>query len=293
MNGLKQLSPSLKNLKDFPYTTEEQIRLAARMVEKLSIQGVQPKLSVRLSVRDQGFKIVSKGGQYIVKPQHPVYGEVPENEDLTMKLAASSGIDVPIHGLIYGKDGRFSFVIKRFDRSRKTKIPQEDFAQLAMKTRNTKYGSSMEEVGELLKKYCTFPALEAPKLFERVLFCFLVGNDDMHLKNFSVYTLDQVVRLTPAYDLLNSTILYQNPREELALPLKGKKRNITRSDLLRYFGCERLAIHSDRVEEMTERMCRTAEEQWLAIIQRSFLGVLSRAKYTQLLKDRLHRIARH
>jgi serine/threonine-protein kinase HipA len=183
LGGLKKLSPRLRSLKDFPFSAEEQVREAIFRAAKMSIQGVQPKLSVRLNVKEEIFEIVDKGGHYILKPQTVHYKEVPENEDVTMRLAKQIGIDVPLHGLLYSKDGSMTYFIRRFDRAgRNKKIPVEDFAQLSGKNRETKYDSSMEQVTSLIEKFCTFPALEKLKLFNLTLFNYLIGNEDMHLK---------------------------------------------------------------------------------------------------------------
>ena len=115
--GLKRLSRNLTYLSDLPYSAEEQIKEAAARADKMSIQGVQPKLSAVLSPKKSGFEIVDRGGRYILKPQVPAYFQVPENEDLTMRLAANIGIEVPLHGLVYSKDGSMTYFVMRFDRS--------------------------------------------------------------------------------------------------------------------------------------------------------------------------------
>ena len=111
-NGLKQFSKILNELKDFPFTSKEQIELAVQLASKLSIQGVQPKLSVVLNVKNTEFEIAEKGGRFILKPPHAVYDEVPQNEDLTMRLAKVAGIEVPFHAMIYNKDNTLSYIIK-------------------------------------------------------------------------------------------------------------------------------------------------------------------------------------
>lgn len=141
-----------------------------------------------------------------------------------MSLAAMIGLEVPLHGLVYSKDNSMTYFIKRFDRkSRNEKIAVEDFAQLSHSTRDTKYNSSMEKIAKLIFEFCSFPKVEAVKLFKLTLFNFLVGNEDMHLKNFSLITLGQKICLSPSHGLLNTTIAQKNTKEELALPLNGKK----------------------------------------------------------------------
>ncbi len=234
--GLYLLSPRLTHLKDFPLGKEEQLELALQYADKLSFSGVQRKLSARLSVSKEIFEVVSRGGNFIIKPQSPDYKELPENEDVTMKLAAVVGIKTPLHGLMYGSDGSLSYFIRRFDRQVKgKKFGVEDFTQLAGVPRETKYDFSMERLVPLIETFCTFPALEKEKLFLLTLFSFLVGNEDLHLKNFSIIHLEDVTEFSPAYDLVNSSVVIR-ANDELALTLRGKRSKFTHNDLVSYFG---------------------------------------------------------
>ena len=189
--GLKLLSRNLTNLEDFPFTQEEQLREAAARASKMSVQGVQPKLSAKLKVKERIFEVVDKGGEYILKPQNIMYPQLPENEDLTMRLAEEIDLEIPLHGLIYSKDQKLTYFIKRFDRYGKgKKYAVEDFAQLSGNNRNTKYNYSMEKVAGIIDSFCTFPAIEKVKLFKLTIFNFLTGNEDQHLKNFSLILKD-------------------------------------------------------------------------------------------------------
>ena len=289
IEGLKKLSPKLRYLRDFPFSAKEQVREAVFRAAKMSIQGVQPKLSVRLNVKEEIFEVVDKGGHYILKPQTIHYKEVPENEDVTMRLAKLIGIDVPLHGLLYSKDGSMSYFIRRFDRAgRNKKIPVEDFAQLSGKNRETKYDSSMEQVISLIEKFCTFPAIEKLKLFNLTLFNYLIGNEDMHLKNFSVIRRDLKVELSPAYDLLNSTIILDS-REELALPLNGRKNRLKKNDFFGYLAEERLALTQKSIEQ-TKSQIIDAVPKWMDFIQKCFLSDTMKTKYTSLLRGRLNKL---
>ena len=181
-NGLRLLSRKLTQLNDFPFTSKEQLELALQLATKISIQGVQPKLSVRLNVANAIFEIVEKGGTFILKPSHQIYEELPQNEDVTMRLAKTIGLEVPFHGLMYNCDQSLVYFIKRFDRlPRGHKIAVEDFSQLMGHSRDTKYDSSMEKLIPVIEKHCTFPLLEKIKLFRLIVFNFLIGNEDMHL----------------------------------------------------------------------------------------------------------------
>lgn len=285
--GLKLLGNGLKTLKDLEYTAEEQRIEAYNRASKMSIQGVQPKLSAILNIKDEKFTLVDKGGKYILKPQHDLYSQMPENEDLTMRLADEIGLEIPLHGLLWSKDNTFTYFIKRFDRKgQNDKVPVEDFAQLAGLNRDTKYDYSMERIVKLIDAYCTFPAIEKIKLFKLVIFNYLIGNEDSHLKNFSIITYDNLVRLSPGYDLVNSTIELKQQDEEIALPLEGKKKRLTRNILIDYFGMERCELTSKSVEKVLETIS-SAIPKWKTLIDISFLSKEMKGKYRDLLDVRL------
>lgn len=291
IQGLKLLSKNLKDLKDFPYSSKEQIQIALQLATKLSIQGVQPKLSVILNTSKELFEIVEKGGKFILKPPHNIYDQIPENEDLTMKLAKVARIEVPIHGMIYNKDASLSYFIKRFDRLAKNqKVAVEDFSQLLGFSRDTKYEASMEKVVSVIEKHCTFPTIEKLKLFRLIIFNFLIGNEDMHLKNFSLIRRNDKIELSPAYDLLNTTIVIQ-AKEEIALPIRGKKNRITRADLINYFGMTRLSISETLLEEEILRFEQSLD-LWQKLIKQSFLSQESQQRYQALIQERWQRIKR-
>jgi serine/threonine-protein kinase HipA len=285
--GLRKLSPALIELKDFPYSEEEQLIEARRRKSKMSIQGVQPKLSAKLSVKDSVFALVEMGGTYILKPPQSLYPLLPENEDLCMKLAAAAKIPVPLHGLIHARDGTHTFFIKRFDRhGHGKKRNLEDFAQLSGSSRETKYGSSMEQVVSIINRHCSFPVIERMELLRRTLFCFMVGNEDMHLKNFSLINVEGKVALSPAYDMVNTSIYYLGDSpEELALPLKGKKKNLTKNDFLKYFALERLQLQPGAVESVLHDL-KKATTTWQELIERSFLSADFKEKFLDRINDR-------
>lgn len=285
--GLKLLASGLSDLNLLVYTAEEQRAEAFRRGSKMSVQGVQPKLSSILNIKNERFDIVDKGGRYIFKPQRQYFVQMPENEDLTMRLAALIDLEVPLHGMIWSKDHSLTYFIKRFDRKgQKDKIPVEDFAQLAGLNRDTKYNYSMERVVKLIDAYCTFPAVEKVKLFKLVLFCFLTGNEDMHLKNFSIINRNGKIELSPCYDLLNTTIELNKPVEEIALPLGGKKKNLTRNMFINYFGKERCQLTGKVIDKVMENIA-SAIPDWKKLIDISFLSIRMKEKYLDLLNSRL------
>lgn len=293
--GLKKLSANLKELQDFPYTVAEQLNEAKRLASKLSIQGVQTKLSVMLDVGKESFQIAERGGTYILKPQSSQWNSLPENEDLTMRLAECVGIEVPLHGLIYCKDGGLSYWIRRFDRPSvrnptKNKLSVEDFAQLGQQDRQTKYNSSMEFVAKIITQYCSFPMLELEKLFRLTLFNFIVGNEDMHLKNFSLITRDGLVTLSPAYDLLNTTLaMGDGAQEEIALPINGKKRKLKQEDLIQYYGQERLSLSIGIIDKILKNFS-DVQSEWQILINNSFLNTAQQNVYRSIITERLSRL---
>ncbi len=287
--GLRKFSSRLNELRDFPYTAEEQVREAAYRASRMSIQGVQPKLSAMLDVNERRFVVVDRGGLYILKPKNLQYPELPENEDLTMRLADIFGIEVPFHGLIYSKDGSLTYLIRRYDRpSSRKKLPVEDFAQLSGRTRDTKYDASMEQVAQIIEKYTSFPVVEKARLFTRILFAFVTGNEDMHLKNWSIIRRGGKVELTPAYDLLNTSIVLGDP-EETALPINGKKRKLHRNDIVDYFGRGRLGISDKVIKQILERL-EAVQVQWQPVIERSFLSDEMKLRYRNVIRERMGRI---
>jgi serine/threonine-protein kinase HipA len=288
--GLRRLSPKLSELVPLPYTAEELVHEAAARAHKMSIQGVQPKLSARLNVAEQRFEIVDTRGHFILKPQNPQYPQLPENEDLSMRLAEMTGLEVPLHGLVFSKDGSMTYFIKRFDRvGRSRKLAVEDFSQLMGLSRETKYDASMEKVASVVESFCTFPAIEKIKLFRMTLVSFLIGNEDMHLKNFSLVTRQGKVELSPVYDMLSTSIVLNPPLEEFALPLMGKKRKLDRSILVDYFAHERLGINERMISRVLSEIGKAVAE-YRPLIDRSFLSPDLKQRYRSLIEERKSRI---
>lgn len=291
-NGLRLLSPQLAHLHDFPYSAPAQRREALLHAAKMSIQGVQPKLSVTLHVKAGQFEIIDKGGRYIIKPQHEHFPELPENEAVTMRMAGAAGIEIPLTGLVRCKDGSLSYFIRRFDRiGHGSKLPLEDFAQLGGLDRETKYNSSMEHIVDIIDRYCTFPVIEKVKLLKRCLFNYLAGNEDMHLKNFSLISRDGKVELAPAYDFLSSTVAYLAigkslaDIEEIALPLKGRKNKLSRTLWLDYFAGERLRLNSRIIADCLHDL-QAAWPEWMRLLDVCFLPEAQKQLYRNLLTHR-------
>jgi serine/threonine-protein kinase HipA len=185
--GLNLLNSKLETLIPLSLNAQQLRQEAMNSASKLSIQGVQAKLSARLNVHKNCFDIVDQNGTFILKPASDTWPELPANEAVTMTLAQKFGLETPIHGLIFDASNEPVYFVKRFDRYGKgRKYAIEDFAQLTEKTRETKYNSSTEKLVKVIDSFTTFPKHQRIELFKRVLFCFCTGNEDMHLKNFSL-----------------------------------------------------------------------------------------------------------
>lgn len=165
------------------------------------------------------------------------------------------------------------------------RIHVEDFSQLLGATRETKYNSSLEQVAQVVDRFCTFPAVEKPKLAKRLLFCFLTGNEDMHLKNFSIRHVGGVCSLTPAYDLLNTSLVLGAAKEESALPVRGKKKNMTRKLWIDYYCHERLGLSWDQINRILGDLSEGIIH-FKSLIGRSFLPVCAKEAYLELLERR-------
>ena len=143
----------------------------------------------------------------------------------------------------------------------------------------------MEKLVPIIEKYCTFPLVEKVKLFVRTIVNYLLGNEDMHLKNFSLISRDKKVELSPAYDFINSTIVLHNPREELALTLNGKKSNLSRNDFVDYYAFERLGLNKNLVKKELSNIEEKIED-WKKLISISFLSEQMKESYLYVLENR-------
>jgi serine/threonine-protein kinase HipA len=293
----RKLSPRLSiSRADIP-------RIRAENASRMSISGVQDKLSLRL-YRGQ-LRVADTDGEYILKPipgtrLPELHDDLPANEHLTMQLAEQVfGIRTAANGLVRLADGELAYLTRRFDRTRQGKrIPQEDFCQLMERTspshgKNYKYDSSYEELGQTLRRFCAAYLVEVEELMRRLVFCYAIGNGDAHLKNFSVQrqsTGDYL--LSPAYDLVASSIHLPN-ESRLALDLlagdelpSGVLTNgyETGSDFGTLAG--RLGMRPRRFAVLLTRV-QESREPVLELIERSFLTDGARESYKALFEDRL------
>lgn len=200
--------------------------------QRIALTGVQPKLSVSLQKNKEHNRLTIVGlwGEYILKPQHDHYPIMPETEDLTMHIAELFKIPVCEHALLRTTDNHLVYIAKRFDRAKGHKIHVEDLCQVSRFLTENKYKGSYEKTGKVILQYCTDAGLAALTYFELVFFSYLSGNNDMHLKNFSIMHLEDSVTLSPAYDLLNVNLVNPKDEDDLGLTLNGKKRKIKLPD---------------------------------------------------------------
>lgn len=276
------------------YTCEDLERLAIQVIkDQTSLTGVQPKLSLHLNEHDgsQRLTIVGLWGGFICKPQTVQFELMPETEDLTMHLAELARIDVVPHTLMRMADNSLCYLTKRVDRlSNGEKVAMEDMCQLTERQTEHKYKSSYERIAKAIVQYSSMPKMDVTNFFEIILFSWITGNNDMHLKNFSLYEpIDGIIRLTPAYDMLNAVILNPKDDEELALTLNGKKKKLKRSDFISsgvIMGVEQKTI--ERLIQKYVKLLPKIEE----IIDRSFLNDELKDKYWTLIRERIDRLNR-
>ncbi len=252
--------------------------------QRIALTGVQPKLSVTLKNQKgkNRLTIVGLWGEYILKPQHHQYAMMPETEDITMHLAALFKIPICEHTLMQASDGSMVYIAKRFDRKNRKKIHVEDLCQLSEFLTENKYKSSYEKAGKLVIKYCN-KGLDLLNYFELVLFSYLVGNNDMHLKNFSVLHQPNGVILSPAYDLLNVNLINPKDKEELGLTLNGKKNKIKLTDF------KKLAVIlniNDKVCENIFKKFSSKNKEVFNLTDRSFLSKEMKKRYKVVWKKK-------
>ena len=253
--------------------------------------GVQPKLSLHLNGHEgnKRLTIVGLWGGYICKPQTRQYEMLPEVEDVTMHLAEIAHIAVVPHALMRMADSTLCYLTRRIDRtSTGEKIAMEDMCQLTERQTEHKYKSSYERIGKVILKYSSLPKMDVVNFFELVLFCWVTGNNDMHLKNFSLYEIEDKIRMTPAYDLLNVSIINPHDDEELALTLNGRKKKLQKVDFIK--SAATLGIDSIIVERLIKKYIRLLPK-FEDVIQNSFLSAELKEKYIELLRARLDRLS--
>lgn len=270
------------------YRREDLDALAAQVIQaQTSLTGVQPKLSLNLYKHEGSNRLTIVGlwGDFIFKPQTDTYPELPENEDLTMHMAEVARIKVVPHSLIRLADSTLGYITHRIDRTKKgEKIDMEDLCQLTLHPTEYKYKSSYEQIAKTIVAYSSMPKLDLVNFMQVLLFSFITGNNDMHLKNFSLYRPKKLYQLTPAYDLLNVAIVNPKDKEELALTLNGKKSRLKLSDFLK--ASATMGIEKNVTMQLIASM-KNALPAWAELINNSFLSKDMKEAYLELIDKRI------
>ena len=277
------------------YQFSELETLAEKVIySKMAVAGVQAKISLSLHRKQEKneikkLTIVGLYGDYILKPPSTYYPFLPEVEDLTMHLAEVCGLKTVPHSLIQLKDGTVCYITKRVDRTKSGKLHMEDMCQLSERLTEDKYKGSHEQIAKLILKHSCNPVLDVTNFYELVIFSFLTGNADMHLKNFSLLENKALkgYTLSPAYDLLATVLVNPSDKEELALTLNGKKKNLNYGDFLKAYENSGL---SKKVLDTTLENFFYCLFEMKAKIANSFLNEELKSQFIQLITERGKRI---
>ena len=278
-----------KNVPVLDYSEDQMLELADQVIKsQIAVTGVQPKLSLEIvknpdDQKERRFTIVGLWGGYILKPPTKQFPSLPELEDLTMNLATLSKIDTVPHSLIRLNNGKLAYITKRIDRAEGKKIHMEDMCQLTERLTEFKYRGSYEQIGKAIQKYSANPGLDIINFFEQLLFSFLTGNADMHLKNFSLIN-DPVLGyvLTPAYDMLSTKLVMEEDDEDLALTLNAKKKMLKRKDFIAAFNLFEIP---EKTQNNTFAKFERTISSWFKMIEISFLPSEMKEAYADLIKD--------
>lgn len=279
-----------KTIPLLPYTKADIKQLAEQVIRsQTTLTGVQAKLSLDILSspnQPQRFTIVGLWGRYILKPQTEQFKYMPEVEDLTMHLAELAKVNVVPHSLIRFADGELAYITKRIDRTSKgEKLPMEDMCQLSERLTEYKYKGSYEKIAKIIMQYSSVPKLDVINFWEQVVFSWLTGNADMHLKNFSLYSQRKgYYSLTPGYDMLSTALLMPEDTEELALTLNGKRRKIKRSDFeVAMNGC---SLEEKIIDNLFSKFIKVTDK-WLEFIDISFLPQDMKQQYKLIITRKL------
>jgi len=277
-----------------PYSEKDLEPLAREVIQsQIAVTGVQAKLSLHITGNtkegtERRFNIVGLWGGYILKPPTALYPQLPEVEDVTMHLAQLAKIKTAPHSLIRLQSGNLAYVTKRIDRTKKGKLSMEDMCQLTERLTEDKYHGSYEQIAKAIQKHSVTPGLDVVNFFELVLFSFLTGNADMHLKNFSLLEQPGLgMTLSPTYDLVNTTLVNPADEEEMALTLNSRKKKLNKKDFVAAMNT--LKVEERQQENIFNKMAK-ALPKWQELIDRSFMSNEFKEQYKTILTERMHRL---
>ena len=272
------------------YAQKDLLKLAKKIIKSRStIAGVQPKLSLsKMTIVDaeavEKLTLIGIKGNFILKPRTTLYPNLPELEDATMHLAALAKIKTVPHTLISLKSGELAYLTKRLDRKANKKVHMEDMCQITERQTEHKYKGSYEQIAKKIRLHSHYPGLDLVNFYELLLFCFLTGNNDMHLKNFSlIKTENTFYQLCPAYDLLASSLVVEGDEEELALNLNGKKKHLKRKDFEN--AMKGSGINAKAAQNILSKF-EAFKDDWLNLLSISFLSEKMKLKYGALIEKR-------
>ena len=285
----------------FSTTTIPEIEIEEKILEQLAtesiqkgytVPGVQKKLSLHLfsGEKKPRLTLVNYPTGYILKPQVEQFEALPEAEQLVMTMADMVGISTVPHALLKGKEA-YAYITKRVDRQfdgdNVKMLAMEDFCQLDLRLTQDKYKGSYERCAKIIQRYSSRKGLDMTELYLRLLFSFVVGNSDMHLKNFSLIETEagsgQYV-LSPAYDLLPVNVIMPEDKEQFALPMNGKKMNLRRKDFLIF--ADECGISRTSAEKMMKMIVKK-RDSFVAICKTSLLPIHLQERLCTLMDERI------
>lgn len=287
------------SLPELDVSEEVLTRIAVESTSKgFTVPGVQKKMSLHLTkgADHPRLTLVDYPTGFILKPQTKEYEALPEAEYLVMQMARISGIATVPFALIktQGKAADKAYITRRIDRALSSGkqpnlqlLAMEDFCQLAQRLTEDKYRGSYERCAKIIAQFSDRPGLDLSELFMRVVFSFIVGNSDMHLKNFSLIetaACSQRYVLSAAYDMLPVNVILPDDDEQMALTLNGKKRNLRRNDFLKF------AQSSDISSEAAAKMIRklvSLYPRYLAMCQESYLPSKLKERFCTVMEERI------
>jgi serine/threonine-protein kinase HipA len=256
-----------------------------------TLTGVQPKLSLgfsKMSDKNNRQTVIGAYGNFILKPATPQYQDLPEIESLTMHLAEDLKIQTVPHAMVRLSSGELAYITKRIDRDGDRKYHMEDMCQLSERLTEDKYRGSYEQIAKLIYNYSENPGLDVLNFYEVVLFSFLTGNADMHLKNFSLFQNEEMnYSLAPAYDLVATKLLLPEDKEELALTLNARKLKLKRSDFEKAMTLGKVPAKSQNF--LFSKISKVLPK-WKQRIDRSFLSNERKTEFWKLIESRCNRI---
>lgn len=269
-------------------------QLATESIQKgYTVPGVQKKLLLHLfsQTKKPRLTLINYPSGYILKPQVEEFDSLPEAEQLVMTMADSIGISTVPHALMKGK-GQFAYITKRVDRIFEKNdvkmLAMEDFCQLDLRLTQDKYRGSYERCAKIISKYSSRKGLDMTELYLRLLFSFVVGNSDMHLKNFSLIETEEgsgKYVLSPAYDLLPVNVVMPEDKEQFALALNGKKMNLRRKDFMVF--ADECGISRTSAEKMIGLIVKK-KEVLISMCRASFLPEYMQERLCTVINDRMN-----